>query len=112
MLYNAVTLLPDVYDVVRSKEIRPKDKLEPYNVQNLEQGDLVALELNMKKVTNKAQIKQASFDLKAILLLRKGKAGDVEIAKRALEKDQTESFSSSFYSDLSSPIKGKGKEKA
>ncbi|KIO17484.1 hypothetical protein M407DRAFT_32851 [Tulasnella calospora MUT 4182] len=100
-----------VYDVSGRKGIKPKDRLESYDVQEIEKGDLVALELNMKKFTNKAQFRQASFDFKAVLLLHKGKAEDIAIAKKALEPDQTESFSSSFYSDLSSAIKGKGKER-
>lgn len=65
----------------------------------------------MKKFTNKAQIQQASFDLKAVLLLRKAKGEDEAIARKVLNSN-TESFSSSFYSDLRSPIKGKGKAKA
>lgn len=86
--------------------------MEAYDVQNVEQGDLVALELNVKKFTNKAQIQQASYDLKAVLVIRKGKAEDIAIAAKALEPNQTESFSNSFYSNLSSPVRGKGKEKA
>ncbi|KIO25943.1 hypothetical protein M407DRAFT_24696 [Tulasnella calospora MUT 4182] len=57
--------------------------MQKYNVLDLKAGDLVALELNMKKFTDKAQVQQASFDLRAIFLLRKGKAEDAVIVKKA-----------------------------
>ncbi|KAG8915376.1 hypothetical protein FRC01_003683, partial [Tulasnella sp. 417] len=71
-----------------------------------------ALDLNMKRFTNKAQIQQATFDLRAITVLRKGKPEDEEIVNKAREPKGTGSYSNAFYSVLSSPIKGKGKNKA
>ncbi|KAG8951098.1 hypothetical protein FRC04_006757 [Tulasnella sp. 424] len=101
-------LFKAVYDVTK-KEIKPKDQMEAYDIRNIEPGDLVALELNVEKFTNRAQVQQASYDLKAILLLRKGKAEDSEIIAKATEPEATDNFSGSFYADVSSPIKGKRK---
>lgn len=101
-----------MYDVTGKKEIKPKEQMNTYDICDITTGDLVALELNIKKFTNRAQIQQASFDLKGILLLRKGKAEDIELITKATEPEATDSFSGSFYADVSSPIKGKGKAKA
>lgn len=65
----------------------------------------------MKKFTSKAQIQQVSFDLKTVLLLHKAKGEDEATAKKALNSN-AESFSSLCYSEVSSPIKGKGTAKA
>ncbi|KAG8939136.1 hypothetical protein FRC04_006951 [Tulasnella sp. 424] len=102
-------LFKAVYDVTKKKEIKPKDQMEAYDIRDIEPGDLVALELNVKKFTNRAQVQQASYDLKAILLLRKGKAEDSEIIAKATEPEATDNFSGSFYADVSSLSREKGK---
>ncbi|KAG8936449.1 hypothetical protein FRC00_008692, partial [Tulasnella sp. 408] len=65
----------EVYDATGG--IRPKDEIQKYPASQIRKGDLVALELAVKKWSGKGETAEhGSYDLKAILLLHKGTATD------------------------------------
>ncbi|KAG8894962.1 hypothetical protein FRC00_008232 [Tulasnella sp. 408] len=89
----------EVYDATGG--IRPKDEMKKYPASQIKKGDLVALELAVKKWSGQGETAEhGSYDLKAILLLRKGTATDEAGVEAATAGPIRNAFSSSFYDTL------------
>lgn len=89
--------------------------MEAYDLENLKKGDFVAAELGIKRWTDREKVARASFELKGLIVLRKGKQEDEDIVNAALADQAGDNIASnSFYANLNagSPVKGKGKGRA
>ncbi|KAG8919885.1 hypothetical protein FRC00_010794 [Tulasnella sp. 408] len=81
--------------------IRPKVDMKKYPASQIKKGDLMALELAVKKWTGQGETAEhGSYDSKAILLLRKGTATDEAGVDTATKRPIQNAFSSSFYNTL------------
>ncbi|KAG9039485.1 hypothetical protein FS837_000981 [Tulasnella sp. UAMH 9824] len=89
---------PEVYDATGG--VRPKDEMKKYAASQLNKGDLVAVELAVKKWSGQGETAEhSSYDLKGVLLLRKATGADeagVDNATAGLIKNAF----SSFYASL------------
>ncbi|KAG9026845.1 hypothetical protein FS837_004493, partial [Tulasnella sp. UAMH 9824] len=86
----------EVYDATGG--IRHKDEMKKYAASQLNKGDLLAVELTVKKWSAQGEsAEHASYDLKGVLLLCKGTATDEIGVDNATAGPVKNAFSSSFY---------------
>lgn len=91
----------ETYDAIG--DIQPKDKMRKLSCSQIKKGDLVAVELAVKKWSGSGETAEhGSYDLRAVLLPRKGTPTDEAGVDGATSGPIMNAFSSSFYACLNS----------
>lgn len=93
------TLFDEIYDATCGLRRKQDDtaKLD----EDLNIGDLVALELYIKKYTHQNEkARHASFELVAVQLLHRGNADDVEEVQTSVTPAKADAFGEDFFSDI------------
>ncbi|KIO28301.1 hypothetical protein M407DRAFT_22508 [Tulasnella calospora MUT 4182] len=92
-------LFDEIYDATCGLRRKQDDtaKLD----EDLNIGDLVALELYIKKYTHQNEkARHASFELVAVQLLHRGNADDVEEVQTSVTPAKADAFGEDFFSDI------------
>ncbi|KIO17941.1 hypothetical protein M407DRAFT_32379 [Tulasnella calospora MUT 4182] len=92
-------LFDEIYDATCGLRRKQDDKAKLDEDLNI--GDLVALELYIKKYTRQNEkARHASFELVAVQLLRRGNADDVEEVQTSVTPAKADAFGEDFFSDI------------
>ncbi|KAG9047597.1 hypothetical protein FS837_001913 [Tulasnella sp. UAMH 9824] len=92
-------LFDEIYDATRGLKRKQDEnaKLE----EDLNIGDLVALELHIKKYSRQNEkARHASFELVAVQLLRRGNADDVHEVQASVTPAKRDAFEEDFFSEV------------